>query len=129
MVLIVMGVLDLTRAYRMQIELENAAREGASYALVDPNRVDGCSDSEDTIRKRVQAEYGDLSGVTVRVWTDTDGNDDMAQEIVGCDGAHGARGDRIRVELTATFDVITPMVEQVVGNTLEITGAATVEAP
>ena len=128
--LIVMGVLDLSRAYRMQIQLENAAREGAAYALVEPNRYD-CGDAEDDVLGRTLSEDPDIAslpGFTVEVWTDTEGTDDMAIPLTGCSGTAGDRGDRIRVDVRADFDVITPMVENLVGGALEITGSAIVEA-
>ena len=129
MALIVMGVLDLSRAYRMQIRLENAAREGAAYAEKDPNRV-GCAGTDD-IPGRVISEdpsIASLPSFGVTVWTDTEGYRDFAVKITGCGGSLGDPDDRIRVDVKAKFDVITPMVERIVGNTIDVTGSAIVEA-
>lgn len=130
MALIVMGVVDLTRAYRMQIRLENAAREGAAYAVIDPNRYK-CTDGGGDVYGRViseDPEIESLPGFTVEVWTDTDGTEDMAVKLDSCGGTEGDSGDRIRVDVKATFDVLTPMLEELVGDTIEVTGSAMVVA-
>ncbi len=130
MMLLVFGVLDLTRAYRMQIRLENAAREGAAFAENHPNDVDCAGD--DDIQGHVMAEDDSLSSLTnftIEVWTDTEGTSDMALPITGCGGTYGDRGDRVRVDVRSDFAVMTPMIQRIVGSTIEITGSAMVEVP
>lgn len=127
MVLLVFGVLDLARGYKMQIRLENAAREGAAFAQVQPNRVDGCANGQDIV-SRVHAEDEGLALMPIDVVVLTEDSLGAAVEPVsGCTGTHGLPGKRQRVEVSAAFDVLTPIVERVVGDTIIITGAAEVE--
>lgn len=126
MVMLVFGVLDLSRAYRMQIRLENAAREGAVYAQLHPNRVD-CGSTDD-ITSRVLAEDAGISsmpGRTIEVQAeDTSG---VWSPVTGCADADGAAGRGQRVGVSAQFEVLTPVVARVVGDTIRITGSADVE--
>lgn len=123
MILIVMGVLDLARAYRMQIQLEGAAREGAAYAQLYPNRL-ACAGVD--ITDRVLAEHDGLAaldGFRVEVFSEAiDGT--ITAPVAGCGTADVASGSRLRVDVSATFDVITPMVEHVVGAELDVRGSA-----
>lgn len=127
MVLLVFGVLDLARGYRMQIRLESAAREGAAYAQVQPNRVAGCTNEQDIV-SRVHAEDEGLISMPIEVVVLTeDTSGAVVQPVFGCDGSHVTPGQRQRVEVSARFDVITPIVERIVGDTITITGAAEFE--
>ena len=127
MVLIVMGVLDMARAYRMQIQLENAAREGAAYAQVFPNDVDCAGD--DITARAVMEEDGvaALSQFEVAVFAE-DANGDFVVPVTGCGGDIVQPGDRVLVEVSALFEVLTPMVERAVGSAIEVTGDAQVRA-
>ncbi|WP_436795572.1 TadE/TadG family type IV pilus assembly protein [Actinospongicola halichondriae] len=127
MALIVMGVLDLARGHQMQIGLTNAAREGAAYAQIAPNDV-SCA-GEDDIIDRVMGESGDLAGyagLSVVVFAE-DASGDLTVPVTGCGGSTASSGERVRVEVTATFDVITPMVERVVGGSIDLTGSSEIE--
>lgn len=129
MVLIVMGVLDLARGYQMQIRLENAAREGAAFAQLYPNNVSGCPETGD-IETRVTDEDAGLASMEDFEVTVSKG--DGSPVSPDCDGTGPAAerigpGARVRVEVSATFDVITPMVEHVVGSALELTGSSEVQ--
>lgn len=125
MVLLVMGVLDLGRAYRMNIRLENAAREGAAFAQIFPNDV-SCG-AGGSIRDRVEIEEPALSstpGWTIRVL----GQDatDTFVPMDGCTGTTASPGERVRVEVEARFDIMTPLVANVVGNSITLQGHAEV---
>lgn len=127
MALIVMGVLDLARGYQMQIALTNAAREGAAFAQIAPNDV-SCGGGDD-ITARVLAENADVAGftdLTVEVFAE-DASGDLTVPVTGCGGDAASSGERVRVEVAATFDVITPMVERVVGSTISLRGTSEVE--
>jgi hypothetical protein len=121
MVLIVMGFLDLGRAYRMQIRLENAAREGAALAQVSPNKVDGCSSTD--IDERARAEDPGIP-FTLKVFGVDDDGDFVPMS--GCDGGVAQAGERVRVEASAQFKILTPLVADVVGDSIELTGDAEV---
>lgn len=127
MALIVMGVLDLARGHQMQIGLTNAAREGAALAQVRPNDVT-CA-GEDDITDRVMRESENLTGyadLSIAVFAE-DASGDLTVPVLGCGGSTASAGERVLVEVTATFDVITPMVERVVGGSLDLTGSSEIE--
>ncbi len=124
MILIVMGVLDLARGYQMQIRMENAAREGAAYAQLYPSRVE-CADGEDVVSRVTGEEAGVDSSPDFRVQVvteDADGN--LTVPVTGCDSDPAVAGERIKVTVSATFDILTPMVERVVGDAIAISGSA-----
>lgn len=115
MVLIVMGVLDLARGYKMQIELSNAAREGAAFAQYQPNNV-YCVGKDD-ILEHVQDERDGIvvtNAFTVRVFTE-DAGGNMTVEVTGCGGSTVQAGDRVKVEVSGIFDVFTPFIEDIAG--------------
>ena len=121
--MLVLGTLDATQCYRTQIRLENAAREGGAYAQVHPADV-VCPDEQDIV-ERVLGEDEELSALTgfvVEVWRD-DAAGDPTVPITGC-GEPGAKaGERIRVEVSATHVVATPLVKRFLGSQLTVTGS------
>lgn len=123
MSVLVFGVLDLGRGYRMHLQVEAAAREGVAYAQIHPNDVD-CAPGPDIIG-RVSAEEAGLAqrpGFRVAVY----GQDDSGAfvPVTGCGSDVAESGERVRVEVIVTYDVLTPMVERIVGSTITVTGAA-----
>lgn len=128
MVLLVFGVLDLGRAYRMQIRLEGAAREGAVYAQLRPNRVD-CGATPDDITSHVLAEDAGIAtmpGQVTAVFVE-DLSGAVVVPVTGCAGSEGTAGRRQRVQVSARFDVLTPIVAGVVGDSIRISGSADIE--
>jgi Flp pilus assembly protein TadG len=125
MVLLVFGILDLGRAYRLHIQLENGAREGAAFAQLYPNQA-SCASKRD-VEDRVIAEEPALSGTpgfAIAVFgEDSAGN---MVPISGCDGNVGASGRRARVDVSATYAITTPLVASVVGSSIDLTGSAEV---
>lgn len=123
MSLLVFGVLDLGRGYRMHLQVEAAAREGVAYAQIHPNDLE-CALGPDII-ERVSAEEDGLAqrpGFRVAVYGQDD--DGTFVPVTGCDGDVAESGERVRVEVTVTYDVLTPLVERAVGSTITVTGAA-----
>ena len=125
MILIVMAVIDLALAYRMQIRLENAAREGAAHAQLHPADVD-CDGDGDIVGRIADEQDGvdALEGYEVVVVADPGGADTVVQ---GCDAVTVVRGTRLRVEVRAQHRIMTPLVAQVVGSSVPVTGSAEVE--
>ncbi len=125
MVLLVMGVLDLGRAYRMNIRLENAAREGAAFAQVYPNDVT-CGPSGN-IRGQVEREEPSLKA-TPAFTVVVEGQDagGTFTPMSGCTGTVASAGERVRVRVSARYDIMTPLVAQAVGGSLTLTGDAEV---
>jgi TadE-like protein len=124
MVLLVFGVLDLARGYRMQIQLESAAREGASVAQMFPGRVD-CPDAREDVVDRVHTEeLGGERDLDTRVFLIGDDGTDIP--ITGCTSDLAEPGDRVRVQVSTDFRILTPVVASVVGESIELTGGALV---
>ena len=123
MVLIVMGTIDLARGYRMQIQLENAAGEGAAFARISPNDVD-CAGNEDIVGSVTDEnpEASSFADFRVEVWTENLSGD-LVVPVAGCGGTTVEAGDRVRVDVLATFDVMTPMVERATGAEIELVGS------
>ncbi len=127
MVLIVMGVLDLARAYQLQIRMENAAREGAAYAQIYPNRVD-CAGTDDITGRILNEQSGAASLPNFRITVlseDPGGN--LTVPVTGCADAGPAAGERVRVEVSSDYALITPMVAKAVKGPIVVTGAAEIE--
>lgn len=125
MVLLVMGVLDLGRAYQMDIRLENAAREGAAFAQLHPN--DAFCESGSDIEARVVAEEPGVSatpGFSVRVFGENSSGDMV--EVTGCDGEVVVSGGRVSVDVSATYTIMTPLVASAVGSSIDLTRSAEV---
>lgn len=123
MALIVFGVLDLGRGYQLHLRAEAAAREGVAFAQLHPNHV-VCLDGSDIVESVSAEEEGlaDRPGFSVAVF----GQDEHGTfvPIAGCDSDVAQPGERVRVEVTLTYDVLTPVVERVVGRTIDLTGDA-----
>lgn len=125
MAVLVFGVVDLSRGYQLHIRAENAAREGAAFAQIYPNDV-SCPTGGDVIDRVAgeEAELADHAGFRVEVHgQDHDGD---WVPITGCGGDVATAGERVRVDVTVTFDVLTPVVERIVGSTMDLTGSAEV---
>ena len=126
MVLVVFAVLDLALAYRLQIRLENAAREGASYAQLHPDQVRDCGDG--SIWDRVVAEddgVEDLHGFEVVVLREGLGGTNVP--VSGCSTTI-PRGTRVTVEARAEHRLLTPLVSKALGSTVvRVAGTAEVE--
>lgn len=124
MVLLVMGVLDLGRAYRLQIRLENAAREGAALAQLHPENL-VCASRPD-IQSRLMAEEPGLSatpGFTWDVYGENSAGDMVRLDKV-CGGEVVASGGRVRVDVAAQYQITTPLVANAVGSSIGISGSA-----
>ena len=119
--MIVMGSIDVGRAYSLQNRLKNASREGAVYAQVKPDRVSCGSDA--SVNQRARDEDADLPSVTgfgIRVLR-ADGS-----EVTGCGSGGVVTGEKLRVQALATFDVLTPFVGAVTGDPIDLTATTEV---
>lgn len=109
MLVFLAGVLDLGRVFYATITLNNAAREGAFQAAQTPDSFDQgqpCNTATNLVTCRVQLESAD-SGVTIAA-TDID----MTCDPGSCDKA---AGNTVRVDVTGTFTLVTPLLSVIFG--------------
>jgi Flp pilus assembly protein TadG len=104
LVLITMGILDLGRVFYTYEALANAAREGARYCALHPGEV---ANTQLQVTREVN---GKVTGVTSSGCTDP------------------GRGQRVTVAAEAPFLPLTPVIRNLVGNTLTVRATATMVA-
>jgi Flp pilus assembly protein TadG len=99
LLLLVLGIIDVGRLVSTQVAVQDAAQEGALFAAFAPS-------SYSTVRDRVKTTADDLGVATNDVQvTCPEGND----------------GDRIDVTVGYDFDLLTPLIEQMFGDTVRLT--------
>lgn len=91
LIIIMMGILDLGRAYLTYIALSDAAAEGAAYAAIHP------SDQAQAI-----ARAADSSGGLVT----------LAQDMVSVDTGEMSAGSPITVTVEYEYQMLTPFVNE-----------------
>ncbi len=96
LVLILLGIIDLSRAYQTYVVVTNASREGARWGATHPTDNTG-------IQTRVTAE-ADGTGVTVNVPSIVCFQYDTGSSI-SCANAYN--GDELQVKVNATFQFAT----------------------
>ena len=123
--ILIFGAVDIGRAYSLANKLTNAAREGARFGEYAPEQVDttGVCTAPDSINWMSTHEDGSNSW-TVNV-DKMDGG--TATPLTGCKimqdpAATVHPGDRIRVRVSSPFPILTPLVAQLVGNSITVTG-------
>lgn len=125
--MVAFAVVDLGLAYRLRIQLDAAAGEGAAHAVLRPDEVD-CDGTEDIVGRVVAAQddLADRPGFAVTVLAE-DGSGAFTDVVTGCGTATVAPGDRVRVEVQADYSVLTPFVGGAIGNVLTIEGSTEIE--
>ena len=99
------GVLDLGRAYFSYIALQDAAQEGASYASIAPDDIEG-------IRDRVRAtSSGPIEFVLFE-------DNQIEVQLLG----GSCKGDGVKVRVKFDFRLVAPFFS---GNTLALSAEAT----
>jgi hypothetical protein len=136
LILLVFGVVDIGRAYRLENQLKNAARAGATVAQVSPLQFehganagqDPCADPHNVLYQ-AQNELGSSSGYSVALQM-LDGSGAVTGTITGCDNtAPIPPGTRLRVDVSSTFEVLTPVIGAIIGNSITVHGTQDVVAP
>jgi Flp pilus assembly protein TadG len=110
--LLVLGTVDAGRAYITWNQAKNAAREGAAYAQLYPNRPTAgageCADP-DNVEYRAQAESGtDFSVATQRV--DVSPAVSLAACVPASSTAAVPAGAEVRVTASRPFAPLTPFI-------------------
>lgn len=123
--LIVVGTVDLGRAYFMTINMENAVKEGAFYGARNPqcdsDATAGCSDPK-TVQWRVEQELDGVgtSSFTVKCFVPgTTGFTGAGKALADCED-----GDLYYVALTAPFGLITPIMSNLIGGSITLSSDA-----
>lgn len=124
--LLVLGTVDLGRAFRLQSRLVNSAREGGVFAQFRPANVNVGCDGGRSIVDRALDEDPDLAtlpGFDVQVLKkDASGS---LTPYVGCKTTSSvslAPGDTVVVRARASFSPLTPFISSLVGSTITVTG-------
>ncbi len=113
LLLIMGGVLDLGRMYFTYLALQNAAGEGAAYGAIYPEWIDSGDNSDpNNIEYRVRTE----STGSLIDWSTTN----IQVEVPSLDG-----GSPITVTVEYEYDVITPMIQAITGETVTLRGRDT----
>jgi len=98
---IVLGIVDFGMALRAYVTIENAAREGARYGVVD---CDSTADVTEIKNKVVDMSGGLLEAADVAVDADS-----VSSGNQNCTSSLPAAGGTITVTATHTYNMITPL--------------------
>ena len=119
LVMMVLGVIDLGRAFYTYEALANAAREGARYCSLhahDSNLVSGANVSSSTIDRVTGELAGTVSNISVFGATTSDPACDTTVDD----------GSPVTVSVSTTFTPITPLIGSVLpGGSLTIEASVT----
>lgn len=97
LMVLMMGVIDLGRAYFSFLSLKDAAAEGAAYASIRPDDLAGID-----ARVRGESPSGLIDWSTAQVATTFTGP--------------ACRGNGVRVKVTIDYQLVTPFVGAIVGS-------------
>jgi PKD repeat protein len=125
--LLTLAALDFGRIYLGYINIQNMARIAANFAADNPDAWDATADSTDAenLASYQNQILGDASATncdlplvsgtkTAPPPTFTDANADGTSEI----------GDTAKVSLTCTFHVITPVISNIVGGSIQVSASS-----
>ncbi len=122
MLVMLAAALDLGRVFYAHITLNNAAREGAFEAAVNPDSFDAgqpCNTFDNRVTCRVQLEAKD-SNVTI-----ADGDIGLTCSVTGCPGQAGSF---VTVSVSGEFQLITPLLAVIFGGqTIPLSSSATAQ--
>lgn len=125
LLLLVLGTVDLGRAYFASVSLENAVKEGAFFGARDPDCATAGASCPDpnNVRARVDLE---LNGLTVNNFQakcfapGTTVFTGAGKALTACED-----GDLYYVASETPFSLITPLISGLVGNTINLGSNAT----
>jgi hypothetical protein len=126
LLLIVIGTIDLGRAYFRTENLTNAVKEGAFFGAraptCDTNLNPSCPDPRN-VRYRLSQELDGVAFTNFVAKCFGPGTTDFS--TAGKPLADCQDGDLYYVKATVPFDLITPIIADLVGNTIQLSSAAT----
>jgi PKD repeat protein len=120
MLMLVVGGLDAGRLFFSWVEVSNAAREAAAYAGGNPTDTSGIT-AHATIESNTQKQGGE-GAMTV-----TTSCADPSRATIPCASAAGGdgTGNTVTVRVTRPFNFVTPILGNIIGNSVNLTGSAT----
>lgn len=125
LLLLVAGAIDLGRAYFTVVSLENAVKEGAFFGARDPEcATDATIDCDDprNVRARVEAELDGIALTTFQAKCFDPGTTVFTgpgKALADCED-----GDLYYVRTQVPFGLITPIMADIVGNSITLTSEA-----
>jgi PKD repeat protein len=120
MLLLVVSGLDAGRLFFSWIEVSNAAREAAAYAGGNPTDTSGIT-AHATTEANAQKQGGEGTMSVAVTCADT------ARVTIACSSAPGGSGtgNTVTVQVTRPFSFVTPIIGNLLGNSVSLTGSAT----
>jgi PKD repeat protein len=120
MLLLVVGGLDIGRLFFSWIEVSNAAREGAAYAGGNPTDTSGIT-THATQEANAQRQGGEGTMTVTATCADP------ANVALACSLAAGGNGtgNTVTVRTTETFSFVTPIIGNILGNSVTMSASAT----
>ena len=127
--LLVLGTIDLGRAFRLGTRLENSAREGAAFAQFHPTKVDSGCEGTSNVVDRARAEDDALPvlpGYSVTVFKRDPSSGALLPPAgyTACGTVTSvslAPGDEVVVRVQASFSPLTPLVSRLTGTPITLT--------
>lgn len=113
LLLIMAGVLDFGRMYFTYLALQNAAGEGAAYGAINPEWVNN-------------GDNADPNNIEYRVRNESTGNlIDWSTTAIVVDVPTVAGGEPITVTVSYVYEVITPVMQVITGDSVTLTARDT----
>jgi PKD repeat protein len=126
MLLLTLTALDFGRVYLGWINLQTATRAASNFAANNATAWLDPVKNADTITKYRNQVINDTKNTNCTLLPDADG--DNPPKPAFTDGNGDAKthdiGDRATVSLTCNFGVITPVISNILGNTIKVSASA-----
>jgi Flp pilus assembly protein TadG len=120
MLLLVGGGLDVGRLFFSWIEINNAAREAAAYAGGNPTDTSGIT-GHATTEANTQRQGGEGAMTVTTTCADTS---NVPMACASAAGGNGT-GNTVTVKVSRPFSFVTPMIGNILGGTVSLSGSAT----
>jgi Flp pilus assembly protein TadG len=104
LVLILFGISDLGRLVFIYADVSNSAREGSRYGIVYPSRV---SNSDNANPNNISAKAKE------KVWMISQSDLTVSVSFPDTVSGNPKVGDRIVVSISAPFEMVTPMINEI----------------
>ena len=121
LLVLVLGALDLGRAFYSWVTLNNSARVAANYAAADPSAAFGAgsqyqSDVNSEGLASLSGVCANAGGIPAPTFADTTVDTNTTTKDLG---------DTATVAISCNFRLITPIISAIVGNNIQLTASST----